>query len=99
MSAYGSQVIRIAVTARRRSLDEDRLAGLDRGGVAGLQLLPPAGLSPHRTFAARPRPPAGRPERAPPPVARQDRAFHRLQEPDGAADAVAGVPLPAAPGA
>ena len=32
-------------------------------------------------------------------VAGQDRAFHLLQEADGAADAVAGVPLPLAAGA
>jgi len=38
---------------------------------------------------------AGQSERGHPPVSRQNRAFHFFEEADGAADAVAGVPLAA----
>src|SRR5262249_10465539 len=73
-------------------------AGVGRGGVAPWELLDPPVFSPHRIvpgltgFSTRQ---SERPHAAMPG---QDRAIHPFQETDGAPDAIAGVPAPAAAG-
>src|SRR3977135_988150 len=85
----------LAIAAGRRRLDDDRLAGIDHGRVRALQPLHPSILAAHPILADLTSLAAGEPERPHAAMARQDRAFHLFQEPDGAPDAVAGVPLAA----
>src|SRR5262245_39179977 len=84
------------VPAGGRRLDDDGFARLDHSGVAGLQLFAAAILPAHGIFANLSGCAARQTEWRHAAVARQDGAVHRLEETDGAADAVAGVPLAAA---
>src|SRR5262249_29522914 len=85
----------LSVAARGRCLDDHRLAGVDHRRVGAFQLLDRAVLATHGVFADLAGFAAGEPERAHAAVAGQNRAVHLLEETDGAADAVAGVPLAA----
>ena len=87
------QVPGCAISPRGRGLDDDRLAGVDHGRVAAFELLDRAVLAPHRVLARLTGLAARHAERRHDAVAGQQRAVHFLQEADGAADAVARVPL------
>src|ERR1700734_2465528 len=89
---------RLAVAARGRRLDDDCFAGIDHGGIAAFKLFDRTVLAPHAVLADLAVAAAGEPERRHPAMAGQNRAFHFFQETDGAADAVAGIPLAAAAG-
>ena len=88
-------LFRGAVAAGSRRLNDNGLIFVDYGGIAPLQLFHAAVLAPGPVFADLARLAAGQSERGHPLVSRQNRAFHFFEEADGAADAVAGVPLAA----
>src|ERR1051326_6495167 len=96
-AAIGSALalLRIAIAAGRRGLDHDRFARPDAGRIAAFEALHAAIAAPNPVLADLSWLAAGEPERPHPAMARQDGAIHFFQEPDGAAHAVARVPLPA----
>src|SRR5215831_9497527 len=94
-----SDVSRLAVSSRARGLDNDRLAGLQGGRVGALQALHAAVQTAHPVLADLARLAACKAERPHTAVAGQDGAFHRFEKPDGAADAIAGIPFPTPAGA
>src|SRR6266516_6712023 len=85
----------LAISARGRRLDDDRLAGIDDGGVAARKLLHATVVAPHGVLADLTGFAPGQAERTHATVARQNRAIHLLQETNGAAHAVAGIPAAA----
>src|SRR6516225_1005842 len=87
--------LRLSISARGRRLNDDRLAGVDDGGVAARKLLHAAVVAPHRVLADLAGFASRQAERTHAAVARQDRAIHLFQETDGAAHAVAGIPAAA----
>src|SRR5262249_50151382 len=93
-----SALLRIAIAAGSRRPDDDRLAGIDHALVAPLERLDAAVAATHRILSDLSGLAAGKPERRHAAVARQDGAFHLLQKPDGAADAIAGMPRAATTG-
>src|ERR1700731_1167506 len=90
-------LVRLPISPRRRRLNDHRLVRVDHRRISPLEALHPPALAPHPVLADLPGIPAGKAERPHPAMAGEDGAFHLLQEPDGAADAVAGVPLAVAP--
>src|SRR5215831_19249173 len=87
--------LRLAVSARGGRLNDDRLAGIDDGGVAARKLLHAAVVAPHGVLADLTGFAPGQAERTHAAVARQNRTIHLLQETDGAANAIAGIPAAA----
>src|SRR5262249_17590141 len=85
----------LAISARGRRLDDDRLAGIDDGGAAARKLLPAAVVAPHGVLADLAGFASGQAERTHAAVARENRAIHLLEEANGAAHAVAGIPAAA----
>src|SRR4029077_9941171 len=85
-----------AVSPGRRRPDDDRLPCLQHRRVAARELVDAAILAPHSVLADLSVPAAAKPERRNAPVPGQNSAFHSFQETDGANDAVARTPAPAA---
>src|SRR5262249_51392057 len=85
----------LAVSARGRRLNDDRLAGIDDGGIGARKLLHAAVVAPHGVLADLTGFASRQSERTHAAVPRQDRAIHLFQETDGAAHAVAGIPAAA----
>src|SRR5262249_61690948 len=85
----------LAISARGRRLDDDRLAGIDDGGVAARKLLDAAVVAPHGVLADLAGFASGQAERTHAAVARENRAIHLLEEANDAAHAVAGIPAAA----
>src|SRR5829696_9772919 len=76
-------IVRRAIAAGGRRLDDDRLACFQDGSIAGPQRLDPALGPPHGIFAGLAGFAARKPERAHAAMPRQDRALHLLQKTDG----------------
>src|SRR5581483_8060804 len=89
-------ILRLAIPARGRRLDDQRLAGVDHGRVAALEQLDRAIETTHRVLPNLPIFAARQAKGRHHAVAGQERALHLLEEADGAADAVAGIPFAAA---
>ncbi len=87
--------MRLTVPACRRRLDDDRLAGVDHGGVAAGEAFHAAAPAPRPVLTDLAILAASKAERPHAAVAGQDGAFHFFQKPDDANDAIAGVPAPA----
>src|SRR4029079_10517734 len=83
----------LPISARRRRLDDDRFAGVDHGGVRAFQPLHRAVVAANPVLADLAILATGHAERFDAAVPGQDGVFHFFQEPHGAAEAVAGVPL------
>src|SRR5262249_48804963 len=83
------------ISARGRRLDDDRLAGIDDGGVRALKLLDPSVFAPHGILADLAGLAAGETERTHAAVARENRAVHLFEKANGAADAIPGIPAAA----
>src|SRR5215207_9279807 len=83
----------LAIPARGWRLNDDRFACVDHGGVGALEPLHAAVLAADVVLADLAVLAAGHAERRNAAVARQHGVFHLLEEPHGAADAVAGMPL------
>src|SRR5262249_43768178 len=90
---------RLSIAAGSRRLDDHRLVGVDDGSVGAFEFFHSSVVAPYRVLAHLTRFAARQAERAYPAVAGQDRAVHLFQKTDGAANAVAGVPLAAPAGA
>src|SRR5215467_1898153 len=88
-------VLRLPIRSRGRRLDDDRLAGIDHGGIGPLELLHVAVLAPYSVLAELAGLAAGKAERTHATVARQNGAIHLLQEANGAAHPVARIPAAA----
>lgn len=87
------------ISARRRRLDDNRLAFVDDGSVAPLQALHTPFLAPCPVLAGLARFATRKPKWPHAPVAGKDCAFHFFEESNGAPDAIAGMPLTASAGA
>src|SRR5262249_19603546 len=87
--------LRLAISSRGRRLAADRLAGLGDRSVAARKLLHAAVVAPHGVLADLTGFAPGQAERTHAAVARQNRTIHLLQETDGAANAIAGIPAAA----
>src|SRR6516164_7838707 len=87
--------LRLSISARGRRLNDDRLAGVDDGGVAARKLLHAAVVAPHRVLADLTGFASRQAERTHAALARQDRAIHLFQETDRPTHAVAGIPAAA----
>src|SRR5262245_57479241 len=85
----------LSVSAGGRRLDDQRLAGVDHGRVAALQLLDASVLAAHGVLSDLAVLAARQSKRRDDAVAGEQRALHLFEEADGAADAVARVPLAA----
>src|SRR5688572_24823009 len=79
----------ITVPARRRRLDDVRFTGIDIGRVAAPQPSHAAVVPAPPVLADLTRLAAGQAAWRHPPMARQDRALHRLEKTNGAPDAIA----------
>src|SRR5262245_45878399 len=88
-------LLRITVAAGGGRLDDHRFAGIDHGGVGALQPLHAAVVTAYPVLADLAALAACQSERVHAAMPGQDRAFHLLEETDGAADAVAGIPFAA----
>src|SRR5262249_5272772 len=85
-------VLRLPIRSRGRRLDDDRLAGIDHGGIGPLELLHVAVLAPYSVLANLAGLAAGKAERTHATVARQNGAIHLFQKTNSAAHAVARIP-------
>src|SRR3954464_1614531 len=81
-------LLRFAVAAGGRRLDDDRLAGVDHGGIRALERIDPSVVAAHGVLPDLTGFATGQAERGHAAVARQDRAIHLFEEADGATDAV-----------
>src|SRR5215475_12272514 len=88
-------VLRLPIRSRGRRLDDDRLAGIDHGGIGPLELLHVAVLAPYSVLANLAGLAAGKAERTHATVTRQNCAIHLFQKANGAADPVARIPAAA----
>src|SRR6478609_3835200 len=90
-----ASALRLAETAARRRDHRHGLPRLQHRLVAGCELFDPAAQPPHEGAAEFAGFAALQPEGTDLAVGREDGALHGLQEPDGAARAVARAPAPA----
>src|SRR5262249_12544385 len=87
--------LRLTISARGRRLNDDRLAGIDHGGVGARKLLNAAVVAAHGVLADLAGFASGQAERTHAAVARYERAIHLLQKADRGVHAVAGIPAAA----